>query len=79
MPTMTMTIRITKGAPREDELAALIVALRVLRLLDQPPTHWGTTSGLAAQQTVPRRPPWIRPRRCSGPPWMAARTVWPSN
>jgi acyl-CoA carboxylase epsilon subunit-like protein len=62
----TETIRVIKGAPEETELAALVVVLRVL-------SHTGPA---ASAQLTSRRAPWTRPRRSSGPAWVAAAYGW---
>jgi hypothetical protein len=64
----TATVRIIKGALAETELAALVTVLHVLGHSTPGPTP-GLRPGLT---TYPRRAPWTRPRRRSGPAWLAA-------
>lgn len=60
----TATVHVIKGAPEETELAALVTVLHVLSQPAQARTPGPTTP--------PRRAPWTRPRRRSGPAWVAA-------
>ncbi len=64
MTTTPTTVHIIKGVPQETELAALITALQVLT--------WSTAAATPHLPTHPRKTPWTRPRRRSGPAWVRA-------
>jgi hypothetical protein len=64
---LTETVHVIKGAPEETELAALIA---VLHGLSQPTS--AAIPNLTASRSISRRAPWTRPRRRSGPAWVAA-------
>jgi hypothetical protein len=64
---LTETVHVIRGVLEETELAALIT---VLHGLSQPTS--ATTPDLTAGRSTSRRAPWSRPRRRSGPAWVAA-------